>query len=81
VRSRLPRAGALGWIEPLLLAADTAGMAKKPEAPKSTSWDVYKIAKKAVWLGTVEAVDKSAAVAAAQEFKTEGGRLYAVSRR
>jgi hypothetical protein len=26
-------------------------MAKKPEAPKPTGWDVYKIAKKAVWLG------------------------------
>jgi hypothetical protein len=57
-------------------------MAKKPEPPKPTSWDVYKIAKKAVWLGTVEAPDKSAAVVkAAQEFKTEVWRLYAVSRR
>jgi hypothetical protein len=33
-------------------------MPKKPEPPKPTSWDVYKIAKKAVWLGTVEAPDK-----------------------
>jgi hypothetical protein len=57
-------------------------MAKKPEPPKPTSWDVYKIAKKAVWLGTVEAPDKGAAVEkAAQEFKTEVWRLYAVSRR
>ena len=57
-------------------------MAKKPELPKPTSWDVYKIAKKAVWLGTVEAPDKSAAVEkAAQEFKTEVWRLYAVQQR
>jgi hypothetical protein len=26
-------------------------MAKKPEPPKPTSWNVYKVAKKAVWLG------------------------------
>jgi hypothetical protein len=58
-------------------------MAKKPEPPlQLMSWDVYKIAKKAAWLGTVEAPDKSAAVEkAAQEFKTEVWRLYAVSRR
>jgi Ser/Thr protein kinase RdoA (MazF antagonist) len=57
-------------------------MAKKPEPPNPTSWDVYKIARKAVWLGTVEAPDKRAAVEkAAQEFKTEIWRLYAVQRR
>jgi hypothetical protein len=57
-------------------------MAKKPELPEPASWDVYKIAKKAVWLGTVEAPDKSAAVEkAAREFKTEIWRLYAVGRR
>jgi hypothetical protein len=65
-----------------LLPADIAGMAKKPEPPKPMSWDVYKIAKKAVWLGTIEAPDKSAAVEkAAQEFKTELWRLYAVRQR
>jgi hypothetical protein len=46
------------------------------------AWSIYKIAKKAIWLGTVEAPDKSAAVEkAAQEFKTEVWRLSAVSRR
>jgi Ser/Thr protein kinase RdoA (MazF antagonist) len=56
-------------------------MAKKPEPPKMTSWDVYKIAEKAIWLGAVEAPDKQAAVEnAAQEFKTEVWRLYAVAR-
>jgi hypothetical protein len=33
-------------------------MAKKPEPRKTISWDVYMIAKNAVWLGTVEAPDK-----------------------
>ena len=57
-------------------------MAKKPKAPTSASWDVYKIAKKATLLGTVEAPDKQAAVEkAAQEFKTEVWRLYAMARR
>jgi hypothetical protein len=57
-------------------------MAKKTEPPNPTTWNVYKIAKKAVWLGTVEAPDKSAAVEkAAQEFKTEVWRLYAVAQR
>ena len=37
-------------------------MVKKPELPKLTRWDVYKINKKTVWLGTVEAPDKQAAV-------------------
>jgi hypothetical protein len=56
-------------------------MAKKPEPPKPISFDVYKIAEKAIWLGTVEAPDKQAAVeSAAQEFKTEVWRLYAVAR-
>jgi hypothetical protein len=57
-------------------------MAKKPDPPKPIVWNVYKIAKKGVWLGTVEAPDKQAAVEkAAQEFKTEVWRLYAVARR
>jgi hypothetical protein len=55
---------------------------QKPEPPNPASWDVYKIAKKAVWIGTVEAPDKQAAVEkAAQEFKIEVWRLYVVGRR
>jgi hypothetical protein len=61
--------------------ADTCRMAKKPEPPTQVSWDAYKIAEKAIWLGTVEAPDKRAAVEkAAQEFKTEIWRLYTVAR-
>jgi len=41
--------------------------------------DVYKVAAKSVRLGTVEAPDKAEAIEkAAQEFKTEAWRLYAV---
>jgi hypothetical protein len=69
-----------GPIEPPWPAVDTCRMAKKPEPPIPASWDIYKIA--TVWLGTVEALDKRAAVEkAAQEFKTEVWRLYAVARR
>jgi hypothetical protein len=71
-----------GPIAATCLAADTRRMARKPKQPLPTRWDVFKIAKKAVWLGSVEAPDKSAAVEkAAQEFKTEAWRLYAVPRR
>jgi hypothetical protein len=57
-------------------------MAKKPEAQKPIAWGIYKIAAKGVWLGTVEAPDKQAAVKkAAQEFKIGVWRLYAVGRR
>jgi hypothetical protein len=58
-------------------------MATKPELPRElTAWNVYKIAKKAVWLGIVEAPDKTTAIEkAAAEFKTDAWRLYAVERR
>jgi hypothetical protein len=46
------------------------------------TWDVCKVAKKAIWLGAIEAADKQAAVEkAAQESKTEVWRLYAMARR
>jgi hypothetical protein len=37
-------------------------MAKKPEPPKPTTWTIYKVAAKAVRLGTVEAPDEAAAI-------------------
>ncbi len=53
-------------------------MAKKP---KPLRWNVYRTSPKAIWLGTVEAPDKSAAVEkAAQKFETEAWRLYALPR-
>ena len=61
--------------------ANTSNMPRKPEPPKPTSWTIYKVAQKVIWLGTVEAPDKKAAIeAAAKEFKTDARRLYAVPR-
>jgi hypothetical protein len=37
-------------------------MAKKPEPPKPTSWTIYKIASKAVWLEEVGAPDEAPAI-------------------
>jgi hypothetical protein len=37
-------------------------MVKKPEPSKPTTWNIYKIANKAVWLGTVEAPDEATAM-------------------
>jgi hypothetical protein len=38
-------------------------MAKnRPETPQPTSWNVYKIASKAVWLGEVAAPEEQAAM-------------------
>jgi hypothetical protein len=59
-----------------------AGMGEKPELSQPTIWDIFKIAKKSAWLGTIEAPDKQAAIEkAAEEFKAEAWRLYAVARR
>ena len=56
-------------------------MANEPELPKPTSWNIYKIAKKPVWLGTVEAPDAATAIEkAAAEFKVDTWRLLAVER-
>ena len=58
------------------------GMAKKPELPKPTSWAIYKIAAKAVWLGEVEAPDEAAAIEkAAAEYKVPAAKLMATRRR
>jgi hypothetical protein len=63
-------------------ASQIAAMAKKSEQPPLSSWDVFKVAKRSVRLGAVEAPDKQAAIEkGAQEFKTEAWRLYAVGRR
>jgi hypothetical protein len=64
------------------LASKLASMAKKPELTLLPSFDIYKVVAKAVWLGTVEAPDKVAAIRkAAEEFKTDAWRLFAERRR
>jgi hypothetical protein len=56
-------------------------MAKRPEPPKPIRWTIYKIAAKAVWLGTVEAVDGATAIEkGAAEFKVPATRLLVVRR-
>jgi hypothetical protein len=89
MRSRLltPRSFGKGWgsvgrIERTSLPVDTAGMARKPEPPPElTAWSVYKIAKKAAWLGIVEAPDEATAIEkAATEFKVPATRLLVVRR-
>jgi hypothetical protein len=54
-------------------------MARKTERP--ISWAIYSVTTRAVWLGTIDAVDEAAAVAkATEEFKTDARWLYAVRR-
>jgi hypothetical protein len=68
-------------IEGTCLAFDTCLMAKKPEPPKPTSWNVYKLANKAVWLGRVEALDETEAIEkAAAAFKVPANRPMAIWR-
>jgi membrane-bound lytic murein transglycosylase B len=56
-------------------------MAKKPEPPQATTWTIYKIAAKAVRLGTVETANEATAIEkAAAEFKVPANRLMAVRR-
>jgi hypothetical protein len=63
------------------LPADNAGMVKKPEPPKRTTWNIYKFASKAVWLGVIEAPDEATAMEkAAAEFKVSAKRLMAIRR-
>jgi hypothetical protein len=68
-------------IERNRFAAQTAGMAKKPQPPKPICWKVDKIASKAVWLGDVEARDEATAMdKASAEFKVPANRLMAIRR-
>jgi hypothetical protein len=57
-------------------------MAEKPgPLPELAAWSVYKIAKKAAWLGIVEVPDKTTAIEkAAVEFKVPTSKLLAVRR-
>jgi hypothetical protein len=80
-RSAPSAVGLTGRIEGTHLAADTRCMAKKPESSKPTTWNIYKIASKAVWLGAVEAPDGATAMEkAAAEFKVPANRLMAIRR-
>jgi hypothetical protein len=56
-------------------------LAKRPEPPPLSSWDVYKLASKAVWLATIQATDERDAIErAASESDIPANRLMAVRR-
>jgi hypothetical protein len=42
--------------------AAVAGMVKKAEPPLLSTFDVFRVAHKAIWLGTVEATDERDAI-------------------
>jgi len=53
-------------------------MTKSPEPPAPIRWEIFKIASKSVWLGSVEAPNEAEAIRkAAEEFKVDVRRLYA----
>jgi hypothetical protein len=57
-------------------------MSRKPEPPPLSTWDVYKIASKAVWLATIEATDERDAIErVAKERNVPATRLIATQRR
>ena len=75
-------AGAFSRIERAQLLADTCRMAKEPEPPpKPIRWSIYRIAAKALRLGTVEAPDVATAIEkTAAEFRVPANRLMAIRR-
>jgi hypothetical protein len=54
-------------IEGSYLAVDTRRMPRNRNRLKPISWNVYKIASKAVWLGEAEARDEAAAIETASQ--------------
>ena len=53
-----------------------------PQASRLSSWDVYRQAHKAIWLGTVEATDERDAIEkVAKERDIPANRLIATRRR
>jgi hypothetical protein len=68
-------------LRPAWLPLDTTAMARKPDPPKPGTWTIYKIAAKAVRLGTIEAADEAAAIEkGAAAFKVPANRLMAIRR-
>jgi hypothetical protein len=58
-----------------------AGVPRKPEPPPLSTWDVFRVAHKAIWLGTVEATDEHDAIErVAKERNVPAARLIATRR-
>jgi hypothetical protein len=54
-------------------------VAQKPEPPQPITWNIFRAAKKAVWVGEVEATDERDAIAkAADQFKQDPAKLIAM---
>jgi hypothetical protein len=80
IRNTPPRV--LGRLNLLTSRPILADMAKKPTTPPLLSFNVYKTARKAVWLVTVEATDERDAIErVASERNLPANRLIAVQRR
>ncbi len=59
-----------------------AGIARRISHRPLPSWNIYRAAAKAKWIGSVKAANADAAIeAAAKEFKTDARRLIAVRHR
>ena len=59
-----------------------AGMPRKPEPPPLSTWDVFRVAHRAIWLGTVEATDERDAIEkVAKERNIPAKRLIATRHR
>jgi hypothetical protein len=57
-------------------------MARKPDPPPLSTWDVFKLANKAVWLATIEVANEHDAIAqVAKERGIPAARLIATQRR
>jgi hypothetical protein len=56
-------------------------VAHQAEPSQPTTWIIYKLAAKRVWIGEIEAADKREAVEkAAKEFRQHASKLIAVSK-
>jgi hypothetical protein len=56
-------------------------MTRKPQLSQPVTWNVYRAATKAIWLGEVEAADERDTIEkAAKEFRQHASKLIAVRR-
>jgi hypothetical protein len=56
-------------------------VARKPQSPEPTRWAIYRAARKAIWLGEVEATDEREAIEkAAKKFRMDAAKVIAVRR-
>jgi len=77
---KLPNGTSADWR--YLPCGQYFGHGEETRTAAADEWNVYKVAAKATWLGTVEAPDAATAIEkAAAEFNVDMWRLLAVARR